>query len=134
MAIFPFPIPSVRFIFHFYIIIHLNLISFCNLNYVVVVFFIIIMLVLLIDCHINHVSKIIVSRTKSLSNIHRITIHVCQGVELNKLCFRSDPFLHSPIYPFVLKCYMYFLKYNMFKPMLFFICCSSWPLFNDSTF
>ena len=28
----------------------------------------------------------------------------------NKLCFRSDPFLHSPIYPYVLKCYMYFLE------------------------
>ena len=68
------------------------------------------MLVLLVDCHINHVSKTIVSRTKSLSNIHRITIHVCQGEELNKLCFRSDPFLHSPIYPYVLKCYMYFLE------------------------
>ena len=68
------------------------------------------MLVLLVDCHITHVSKTIVSRTKSLSNIHRITIHVCQGEELNKLCFRSDPFLHSPIYPYVLKCFMYLLE------------------------
>ena len=72
--------------------------------------FISIMLVLLVDCHINHVSKTIVSRTKSLSNIHRITIHVCQGEELNKLCFRSDSFLQSPIYPYVLKCFMYFLE------------------------
>ena len=34
-AIFPFPIPSVRFIFNFSIIVHLNLISSCNLNYAV---------------------------------------------------------------------------------------------------
>ena len=68
------------------------------------------MFVLLVDCHINHVSKTIVSRTKSLSNTHRITIHVCQGEELNKLCFRSDPFLHSPIYAYVLKCFMYLLE------------------------
>ena len=30
--------------------------------------------------------------------------------ELNKLCFRSDPFLHSPIYPYILKCYIIFLN------------------------
>ena len=68
------------------------------------------MLVLFIDCHIKHVSKTIVSRTKLLSNIHRITNHVCQEGGLNKLCFLSDPFLYSPIYPYVLKCYMYFLE------------------------